>query len=60
MRKTGGIITKDDLLGYEAIEREPIHGTYKGYDIYSMAPPSSGGVAMIEMLNIMEQVNLLI
>ena len=58
MRKTGGIITKDDLLGYEAIEREPIHGTYKGYDIYSMAPPSSGGVAMIEMLNIMEQVNL--
>ena len=58
MTENGGIITKDDLLAYEAIERKPIKGTYKGYDIFSMAPPSSGGVAMIEMLNIMEQANL--
>ena len=58
MSENGGIITKDDLLQYKAIEREPMKGTYKGYDIFSMAPPSSGGVAMIEMLNIMEQANL--
>ncbi|MDX2362358.1 MAG: gamma-glutamyltransferase [Crocinitomicaceae bacterium] len=56
--ENGGIITKDDLLEYEAIEREPIMSTYKDYEIFSMAPPSSGGVAMIEMLNIMEQANL--
>lgn len=58
MKENGGIISKDDLLEYEAIEREPIMGTYKGYEIFSMPPPSSGGVAMIEMLNIMEQANL--
>jgi gamma-glutamyltranspeptidase/glutathione hydrolase len=58
MRENGGIITKDDLLEYEAVERSPIRGTYNGYEIYSMAPPSSGGVALIEMLNIMEQANL--
>ncbi|MDG1332430.1 MAG: gamma-glutamyltransferase [Crocinitomicaceae bacterium] len=58
MIENGGIITKKDLLEYEAIQREPLRGTYKGYDIFSMAPPSSGGVAMLEMLNIMELANL--
>lgn len=58
MLENGGIITKDDLIQYKAIERKPLKGTYKGYEIFSMAPPSSGGVAMIEMLNIMEQANL--
>jgi len=54
MKENGGIITTKDLKKYEAIEREPMKGTYKGYDIYSMPPPSSGGVALIEMMNLME------
>jgi len=58
MRETGGIITEQDLEEYNAIERNPIKGTYKGYDIISMAPPSSGGVAVVEMLNIMELADL--
>jgi gamma-glutamyltranspeptidase / glutathione hydrolase len=58
MKENGGIITTEDLQKYTAIEREPIKGTYHGYEIYSMPPPSSGGVALIEMLNLMEQANL--
>ena len=54
MKENGGIITKKDLRKYEAIERKPIKGSYKGYDIYSMPPPSSGGVALVEMMNLME------
>lgn len=57
MKANGGIITKKDLRKYESIEREPIKGSYKGYDIYSMPPPSSGGVALVEMMNLMEQAN---
>lgn len=56
--KNGGIITAEDLEKYEAIERKPIHGTYRGYDIYSMPPPSSGGVTIVEMLNILEGYDL--
>ncbi len=58
MKENGGIITKKDLKKYEAIERKPIEGTYKGYTIYSMPPPSSGGVALVEMMNLMEQADL--
>ncbi len=58
MRAHGGLITEQDLAEYEAVERKPVHGTYRGYDIYSMAPPSSGGVAVIEMLNILEGFDL--
>lgn len=58
MKENGGIITLEDLEKYTAIERAPIKGTYKGYEIYSMPPPSSGGVALIEMMNLMEQANL--
>lgn len=58
MAKHGGIITEEDLAKYEATEQAPIHGTYRGYDIYAMAPPSSGGVALTEMLNILEGYNL--
>ncbi|OBX27178.1 gamma-glutamyltranspeptidase/glutathione hydrolase [Gelidibacter algens] len=58
MKANGGIITLEDLSKYKAIEREAITGTYKDYGIISMPPPSSGGVAIIEMLNIMEQANL--
>ncbi|MBL7823171.1 MAG: gamma-glutamyltransferase [Saprospiraceae bacterium] len=58
MIQNGGILTKKDLEKYQAIERKPIKGSYKGYDIYSMPPPSSGGVALVEMLNMMECANL--
>ena len=58
MKENGGLITLKDLERYTAIERKPIKGTFKGYDIYSMPPPSSGGVALIEMMNLMELANL--
>lgn len=58
MKENGGIITREDLARYQAVERAPIKGTYKDYEIYSMPPPSSGGVAMVEMMNIMELANL--
>jgi gamma-glutamyltranspeptidase/glutathione hydrolase len=56
--KAGGIMTKDDLANYHALERPVVRGTYRGYDIVSMPPPSSGGVALIEMLNILEGYDL--
>jgi len=52
--KNKGLITQEDLNRYEAIERKPAKGTYRGYEVYSMAPPSSGGVVLIEMLNMLE------
>jgi gamma-glutamyltranspeptidase / glutathione hydrolase len=58
MRRGGGLITEADLARYEAKERAPVRGTYRGYEIISMPPPSSGGVAMIEMLNILEGFDL--
>lgn len=58
VQKGGGIITAQDLANYEVKEREAIHGTYRGYDIYSAPPPSSGGVALVEILNILEKFNL--
>lgn len=58
MRKNGGIITEADLAAYEAVEQPPVRGTYRGYDVIGMAPPSSGGVAVIEMLNILEGYDL--
>ncbi len=58
MEENGGIISKKDLELYTAIERKPIRGTYKNYEIYSMPPPSSGGVALIEMMNLMELADL--
>lgn len=57
MAENGGIITEEDLAKYEAIERTPVTGTYKDYDIISMPPPSSGGASLIQMMNMMEQVN---
>src|SRR3954469_10826335 len=54
VQKGGGIITAQDLANYEVKDREPIHGTYRGYDIYSAPPPSSGGIALVETLNILE------
>lgn len=58
MRRGGGLITEKDLARYEAKERAPIRGTYRGYEIISMPPPSSGGVALVEMLNILEGFDL--
>ena len=58
MDENDGLITLEDLAGYEAIEREPIRGTYRGYEIVSMPPPSSGGVTMVQMLNILEGYDL--
>ena len=58
MADIGGIITEEDLLKYEPQEREPIRGAYRGYDIVSMPPPSSGGVILVEMLNILEGFDL--
>jgi gamma-glutamyltranspeptidase/glutathione hydrolase len=58
VREAGGIMTADDLKNYRAIERPVVRGTYRGYDIVSMPPPSSGGVALIEMLNILEGYDL--
>src|SRR5271169_4084937 len=54
----GGIMTEDDLKNYRAVERSVVRGTYRGYDIVSMPPPSSGGGALIEMLNILEGYDL--
>jgi gamma-glutamyltranspeptidase / glutathione hydrolase len=58
MQANGGLISKDDLARYRAKERAPVRGTYKGYDVFSMPPPSSGGVALVEMLNIVEPFDL--
>ncbi|MTI39928.1 gamma-glutamyltransferase [Fulvivirga lutimaris] len=57
MKANNGIITKKDLAKYVAIERKPVFGTYKDYQICSMAPPSSGGVTLISMMDMMEQVS---
>ena len=53
-KRNDGIITEDDLANYKAIERTPVSGTYRGYEIIAMPPPSSGGIHLIQMLNIME------
>src|SRR5215510_11839307 len=58
VRMAGGIMATDDMKNYRAILREPVRGTYRGYDIISMPPPSSGGVHLIEMLNILEGYDL--
>ena len=58
MKAHGGLITRADLKAYEAKKRTPIVGSYRGYDVISMPPPSSGGVALVEMLNILEGYDL--
>jgi len=58
MARNGGLITKRDLASYQAKFRTPIRGTYRGYQLISMPPPSSGGVTMIEMLNMLETFDL--
>ena len=58
MQANGGLITEEDLALYEPVERAPVRGTYRGYDIVSMPPPSSGGVGIVQMLNILEGFDL--
>jgi gamma-glutamyltranspeptidase/glutathione hydrolase len=58
MSAHGGVITKADLAAYKVRQLAPIRGTYKGYEIVSMPPPSSGGVALVEMLNILEPLDV--
>jgi gamma-glutamyltranspeptidase/glutathione hydrolase len=58
IQKGGGLITVEDLARYEVKEREPIRGTYRGYEIISAPPPSSGGTALMEILNILEGYDL--
>jgi gamma-glutamyltranspeptidase/glutathione hydrolase len=54
MRRGNGLITLEDLKNYKVVEREPVRGTFRGYDIASMPPPSSGGTHLVQMLNILE------
>src|SRR6185295_15941097 len=54
MRRDGGIITLEDLARYQTIERRPIVGRYRGYEIAGAPPPTAGGLHLIEMLNILE------
>jgi gamma-glutamyltranspeptidase/glutathione hydrolase len=58
MQANDGLITHADLESYEVVWREPVHGTYRGFEIWSMPPPSSGGVMLLEMLNMMEPYDL--
>jgi gamma-glutamyltranspeptidase / glutathione hydrolase len=58
MKASGGLITKEDLAGYRAIARTPIHGTYRGYDVFAPPPTSSGGICLVEMLNVLETFDL--
>ena len=54
MKANGGLITLDDLKNYQAKERTPLTGTYRGYQIVTMPPPSSGGIVMLQVLNMLE------
>jgi gamma-glutamyltranspeptidase/glutathione hydrolase len=58
MQAGGGLISKADLACYRAHLRWPIHGTYRGYDVFGPPPPSSGGTALVQMLNVLEQFDL--
>jgi gamma-glutamyltranspeptidase/glutathione hydrolase len=54
MKRGGGLITHADLRGYRAIERAPVRGRFNGFEIVSMPPPSSGGVHLVQMLNVLD------
>ena len=58
IQKGGGLITAEDLANYEVKERDPIQGMYRGYQVISAPPPSSGGIGLVEILNILEGYNL--
>ena len=54
MDRHGGLISRDDLRNYRVAEHAPVRGTYRGYEVLSMPPPSSGGIHIVQMLNVLE------
>ena len=58
MSAHGGLVTRADLAAYEALERPPLRGAYRGHEILGMAPVSSGGTSVIQMLNVLEGFDL--
>jgi len=58
VRKSGGVMEPDDLAAYEPVLREPLRGNYRGYEVVSFPPPSSGGVALLQMLGMLEPFDL--
>lgn len=58
MSRHGGLMNKADLAAYHAVERTPVSGTYRGYEVFSMPPPSSGGIHIVQILNILENFDL--
>jgi gamma-glutamyltranspeptidase/glutathione hydrolase len=58
MKASGGFVTEQDLANYRAVERAPLRGSYRGHEVISMPPPSSGGVALLQMLNLLEPYDL--
>ena len=58
MEEKDGRITADDLAAYQPRIRPPVHTTFRGHDVFSMGPPSSGGIVLCQMLNILERFDL--
>lgn len=58
MKRSGGIITHEDLANYTCIWRKPLVGNYRGYKVYTMPPPSAGGIALVQILNVLETMNI--
>ncbi|PHR93825.1 MAG: gamma-glutamyltransferase [Robiginitomaculum sp.] len=58
MQDGGGLITLEDMKNYKSVTRKSVHGTYRGYEVFSMPPPSSGGVHIVQMMNILEGYDL--
>ena len=58
MQRGGGLVTHEDLANYRSVWRQPVRGAYRGFDIISMPPPSSGGVLLVQMLNMLEPYDL--
>ncbi len=58
IQKGGGLVTADDLAHYDVKDRAPVRGTYRGLEVISAPPPSSGGIALLESLNILEGYDL--
>jgi gamma-glutamyltranspeptidase/glutathione hydrolase len=58
MKEQGGLLTKADLAAYRALKRPPVHGSFRGFEVYGMGPPASGGILIVEMLNILERYDL--
>ncbi len=58
MAKLGGLVTLEDLAAYQAKARPPVRGTFRGFDVYGMGPPASGGIVILQALNILERFDL--